>query len=60
MKSRIQAFDRVGRDYRGLTKFILVGQYTSFPKWYNLSFTNVEFRIDSIATTVNKVIVRMK
>jgi hypothetical protein len=39
-----QAFNRVGSDYGGLTKFIIIDQFVGFPeKGYNFSFTDVEF-----------------
>jgi hypothetical protein len=55
-----QVFYRVGPDYRGLAKFIVVDQYVGFPgEGYNFSFTDVEFRSVSNAPNLYRVNVRL-
>jgi hypothetical protein len=47
-----QVFNRIGPDYGGLIKFIIIDQYFGFPgEGYNFSFTDVEFHIVSSAPT---------
>jgi hypothetical protein len=51
---------RVGPNYKGLTKFIIVGQWVGFPgEEYNFNCTDVEFRTVSNEPTLYRVNVRM-
>jgi hypothetical protein len=55
-----EVFYRVGPDYRGLAKIVIVNEHVGFPReGYYLHFTGVEFHTVSNAPTLYRVDVRL-